>query len=104
MTKKLYKHPLNPEESLGINLDSVVAFWVDGDIDTYHGKYERTLHVIVVAAVQARPSEIARPYYTFVFQDGQYVQAWDAISRPLYDDLVAHFGQTDSPKDERAYA
>ena len=90
--KKLYK--INDNE-FGIDLDKVLCFYIDGEIDTYHNKNIRNLNILIGEAV-GNPNTIILTYSRFILKESEplysyYEEKIDLGVDRLYKDLVEYY-------------
>lgn len=61
MNRKVFTYNIN---KIGIDLDSVLCFYIDGEIDTYNGKNTEYLNILI-GNNQSKPHNIKLPYITY---------------------------------------
>ncbi len=78
----------------GIDFDSVLCFYLDGKIDTYHGLHTRYLNILI-GGKYGEPTKITQTYseYTWCSTSGGsgYEEMVLKNMDNLYNDLIEYF-------------
>lgn len=88
MNRKVFTYNTN---KIGIDLDSILCFYIDGEIDTYHGKDTQYLNVLVGNKI-GQPTLVKLIYADFKYNDyGCYEKNINKNSDIIYKELIKNF-------------
>ena len=79
---------------MGIDFDSVLSFYIDGEIDTYHGKNKKYLNILL-GGEMSQPYKMVLIYSNYPYtQVGEVYCAMEHVDKDcnkLYKDLIKYF-------------
>ncbi len=87
--RKLYNIDNN---ELGIDFNSVLCFYVDGKVDTYHGFNGMYLNILIGNKI-GEPNKIKLDYYHVGSEGNKCVNIYKNGVRELYLDLITYFNK-----------